>query len=324
MTTKGVVYVGTIGQGVWRSLDGGEAWERLRDELYSESDIRALAVNPQNPRVLYAGTETGVYRTTNGGDDWTWLRSEMDALAVWSLAVHPTRPETVFAGTRPSAIYRSDDSGETWRKLPVGVETVCPPIHFTRVTTVLIDPTDPRTVWAGVEIDGVYRSVDGGETWTSHKNGLNSMDIHGLTILPGLPKRILATTNAGICVSENNGETWVDLEIDTYFPWRYCRGISQKADGSGTVFIGNGSGPPGDGGSIQLTQDGGRTWHQASLSHEPNSTIWHFATHYVDPNLLFAYAISGQIFRSEDGGYSWIKLKREFGEVRAMAWVNGN
>jgi hypothetical protein len=55
---------------------------------------------------------------------------------------------------------------------------------------------------------------------------------------------------------------------------------------------------------------------------EPNSTIWSFATNPADPALLFAYSISGQVFRSRDGGDSWTKLRREFGEIRAMVWVN--
>ncbi|MBM3264717.1 MAG: hypothetical protein FJY97_15015 [candidate division Zixibacteria bacterium] len=321
MPKQATVYVGTVGQGVWRSMDGGETWERVHDQLYSESDIRAIAVHPRDPRILYAGTDTGVYRSSDGGDTWSRSDSEMNELHVWSLAIDPAHPETVYAGTRPSAVYRSEDDGGSWQKLDTGMETVCPPILYTRVTTLLCDPVDTDTLWAGVEIDGVYRSKDRGATWTAHKTGLNSLDIHGITILPGPPKRILVTTNAGICISTDNGETFQDMEIHTRFAWRYCRGTTQKTDGSGVIFVGNGSGPPGDAGAIRRTTDGGLTWGTPRLSHEPNSTIWHFAVNPLDPDLLFAYSVSGQVFRSDDGGENWTKLAREFGEVRAMAWV---
>lgn len=321
MPSNATVYVGTIGQSIWRSGDGGETWERLRDKLFAESDIRAIAVHPQSPDVMYAGTEMGCYRTDDGGDHWRQLDSEMNNTPIWALAIHPHHPNTVFAGTCPSALYRTDDGGTTWTKLAAQIETDCPPIIHTRVTTIVVDPTDDRTIWAGVEIDGVYRSTDGGATWTSHKEGLNSLDIHGLTVIPGTPKMLMAATNRGVCTSTDNGETWQDLHVENVFPWGYCRGITRKADGSNTVLVGNGSGPPGDSGSIQWSDDRGRSWHRAALPIEPNSTIWNFATDPADPDLLFAYSISGQVFRSTNGGVTWTKLRREFGEVRAMVWV---
>ena len=64
------VYVGTIGQSVWRSEDGGASFRRASEGVFSESDIRALAVHPGRPEVLYLGTERGCYRSTNGGDRW--------------------------------------------------------------------------------------------------------------------------------------------------------------------------------------------------------------------------------------------------------------
>lgn len=321
MPSNATVYAGTIGQSIWRSRDGGETWERLRDQLFAECDVRAIAVHPRSPHILYAGTEMGCYRTDDGGDHWMWLDSEMNRTPIWALAIHPHRPDTVFAGTCPSALYRTDNGGATWKKLGANIETDCPPIIHTRVTTIVVDPTDDRTIWAGVEIDGVYRSTDDGITWTAHKEGLNSLDIHGLAVIPGTPKTLIATTNQGICTSTDNGETWQDLHVKDRFPWGYCRGIARKADGSSTAFVGNGNGPPGDAGAIQRSDDHGQSWHQAALSIQPNSTIWNFATNPANPSLLFAYSISGQVFRSTNGGATWTKLRREFGEVRAMVWV---
>lgn len=322
MTAKVTVLIGTIGQGLWRSKDSGETWSRAAGgDLYMESDVRAVAVHPHNPNIIYAGTNQGCYRSNDGGNHWRHLPSAMDATPIWSLAIHPEHPETVLAGTRPSAIYRTDDGGQTWDQLPVDVETDCPPIVHTRVTAILVDPVDPETIWAGVEIDGIHRSTDGGQTWTGYKNGLNSLDVHGLAVFPGSPKTIMASTDQGLCKSTDHGETWQDLHVADIFPWGYCRGIAPKADGSGTLFIGNGNGPPGDRGSIQWTEDLGQTYHQAALSAEPNSTIWHFATHGSNPERIFAFSVSGQIFRSLDGGKVWTKLSPEFGEIRAMCWI---
>ena len=322
MASNVTVFIGTIGQGIWRSDDSGQTWNRSSEGVYMESDVRALAMHPHNPDIMYAGTNQGCYRTDDGGTRWNHLPSPMDETPIWSLAVHPEKPDTVFAGTRPSAIYRTDDGGQTWTALHVHIETDCPPIVHTRVTTIIIDPVDPQTIWVGVEIDGVHRSTDGGQTWTAQKNGLNSLDIHGLVVFSGPPKTIIASTNQGLCKSTDNGETWQDLHITERFLWGYCRGMAVKADGSSMLFIGNGNGPPGDHGSIQWTENLGQTWHQATLSTEPNSTIWHFSTHPSNPDLIFAYSVSGQVFRSHDGGNHWTKLVREFGEIRAIVWMD--
>jgi photosystem II stability/assembly factor-like uncharacterized protein len=87
------------------------------------------------------------------------------------------------------------------------------------------------------------------------------------------------------------------------------------------VLLGNGDGPPGTAGVIGRSEDAGRTWREARMPGRANSTVWNFATHPADPALLYASSVSGQVYRSTDGGASWEKLPREFGEVRALAWT---
>ncbi|MEE2709264.1 MAG: YCF48-related protein [Gemmatimonadota bacterium] len=322
MGLQALVYAGTVGQSIWRSCDGGDTWSRASGgALYMECDVRALVAHPHTGEILYAGTDEGFYRTNDGGDKWTHLSSPMDQKQIWSLAIHPENPDIIFAGTRPSGLYRTTDAGASWTQLHAGIETHCTPIVHTRVTTILTDPAERQTIFAGVEIDGVYRSTDGGETWTSHKKGLNSLDVHGLAIIRSNPKTIIATTNAGICRSMDNGETWSDLNVEETFPWGYCRGVITRHDDSGTLIIGNGNGPPGDCGSIQISDDLGESWREGPLPCRPNSTIWHFASCRRDPELIFACTVSGQIYRSEDGGSTWKKLDREFGEIRTMLAV---
>lgn len=322
MASNITVFAGTVGQSIWRSDDNGDTWDRSSvGALYMECDVRALAIHPSDPDIMFAGTDLGCYRSEDGGKTWTHLPSEMDATPIWALAIHPEHPDCMIAGVRPGALYRTENGGNTWHRLNTGIEPDCPPILHTRVTTILHDPGDPATVWAGVEIDGAYLSRDGGKSWTARSQGLNSMDVHSMAIFPGSPETIIAATNQGLCRSTDQGVSWQDLHVGDKFPWGYCRGIAPVADDSGRLLVGNGNGPPGDRGSIQWTDDLGETWHQAVLSEEPNSTIWHFATNPADPALIFAYSVSGQVFRSHDRGESWTGLRREFGEIRSMLWI---
>jgi photosystem II stability/assembly factor-like uncharacterized protein len=329
MSSNIVVYAGTVGQGIWRSADGGETFVRSCAGMFMEAEVRALAAHPQNSKVLYAGTDAGVYRTQDGGVHWERLDAPFDigkgwqaGTVVWSLLVHPHQPDTIFVGTCPSALYRSQDGGAWWEKLDVELIPECRGIMYPRVTCLLADPTDTNTIWAGIEIDGVRRSVDGGNTWQRLDSGLSSLDIHGLAIVPDGQKTVIASTNNDVNVSTDNGATWQPQNVRERFSWAYCRGIVSKADDPHTLFLGNGNGPPGNVGALQMSRDGGRTWRTARLPVTPNSTIWTFATNPVDPNLIFCASVSGYVYRSDDGGETWTKCPHEFGEVRALAWTN--
>ena len=328
MGSGSVVYAGALGQGVWRSADGGETFTRACAGMPMEASVRALAVHPDQPGVLYAGTDAGLYRTEDGGDHWERLPAPFDpgngrptGTAVWSVLLHPRRPDTLFVGTCPPALYRSPDGGASWEKLDVDIVAECPPIVYSRVTCLVADPSDADTVWAGIEIEGVRRSTDGGATWQRGDQGLSSRDIHGMAVVPGEPKTILATTNNDINISRDDGGTWQPQSVRERFGQGYCRGVAAKTDDPLTLFVGNGNGPPGTMGAVQITRDGGRTWRQASLPVPPNSTIWTFATHPADPSLVFCASVSGYLYRTADGGDTWHKCRHEFGEVRALAWA---
>jgi photosystem II stability/assembly factor-like uncharacterized protein len=87
------------------------------------------------------------------------------------------------------------------------------------------------------------------------------------------------------------------------------------------VLMGNGDGPPGSGGVVARSTDGGRSWKAAAMPGRANSTLWNFAVHPADPSLMYASSVSGEVYRSIDGGATWQKLAREFGEIRALAWA---
>jgi photosystem II stability/assembly factor-like uncharacterized protein len=317
------VYVGTIGEGMFRSVDGGQTFRRACEGMFVECHVRALAVHPRDPATLYLGSEYGVFVSTDGADNWTRLPAPLDGLQVWSIWVSPSRPETLVVGTCPSRLFRSEDAGRTWREAEASIVRECPRILHTRVTCVTGDPEDPNLLWAGVEIDGLYRSRDAGRTWQPLGSGLSSRDIHAIVVVPGAggSRRLLAATNNDLNLSGDGGETWKPLEIGKELPWSYCRGMAQLPGKSEVVFLGNGDGPPGSTGVVARSEDGGQHWKTADMPGRSNSTVWTFAAHPSRPERVYAASVSGEVFRSEDAGRSWEKLLREFGEIRALAWA---
>jgi hypothetical protein len=129
--------------------------------------------------------------------------------------------------------------GSRWEKLAVDIARECS-IGIPFVTSVIVDPDDHRMVWAGVEIDGVFRSRDGGDTWTHLETGLYDPDIHAVTIAATQPKRLYASTAREVFTSSNLGETWQPLGIKQKWPLPYARSIMVKADDPGVLFAGCG------------------------------------------------------------------------------------
>jgi photosystem II stability/assembly factor-like uncharacterized protein len=319
------LYVGTIGEGLFRSTDGGQTFARACDGMFVECHVRALAVHPREDRTLYLGTEQGLFRSTDGAGHWNRVDSPLNGLQIWSVLLLPDAPEVILAGASPSRLFRSADGGRTWTEPPVRMLQECPRIMHTRVTTLAADPIDPAIVWAGVEIDGLFRSRDRGQTWEAVGRGLSSRDIHALVIVGGngRPKRLLAATNNDLNLSTDDGETWQPLGIGQILPWSYCRALAQVPGRPEVVFLGNGDAPPGSVGIVARSTDGGSHWEEARMPGRANSTVWNFAVHPAGAALVYASSVSGEVYRSADGGASWEKLAREFGEIRALAWTPG-
>jgi photosystem II stability/assembly factor-like uncharacterized protein len=314
------LYVGTIGEGLWRSLDGGDSFTRTCDGMFVECHVRALSVDPRDPRILYLGTEQGLFRSSDGADHWTRVDSPLNELQIWSILMLPTDPDVILVGTCPSRLFRSGDGGRTWSEPEVRMRRDCPRIMHTRVTALCAHPSDPCTLWAGVEIDGIYRSRDGGQSWRAIGTGLSSQDIHALAYVSG-PGRLIATTNNDVNLSPDEGETWQPLQLRDRLPLPYFRGIAQRPGQPDVLLLGNGDAPPGTTGLVARSLDGGATWQPAQMPGRANSTIWNFAGNPANPDLVYASSVSGQLYRSTDGGASWHRLIREFGEIRALAWT---
>jgi photosystem II stability/assembly factor-like uncharacterized protein len=316
------ICVGTVGSGAWTSADGGDSWRRVRSGLSGESRVYGLAVDPHQPRTVFAGAEDGLYKSGDGGQSFERLDTPMNKIDVWKIAFDPADPDTIFAGTRPAALFRSRDGGRHWTQLPVDMVEDCPNVGVPRVTALTVDPSDHRIVWAGVEVDGVRRSLDGGETWMRIAGGLSDPDIHDVAVRGGGNARtVLTSTPREIFASTDKGESWQGLGVGKQFGLPYCRGLALKADDPSTVFVATGDAAVGSTGAIQRSKDGGQSWQRAELPVEPNSPIWAFATNPSDPGLVLACSHYGELYSSQNAGDSWRKLGREFTEIRALAWT---
>ena len=313
------ILVGTTGAGLFHSADSGENWRRIGSPFPGESQIRALAVDPKNSNVVYAGADNGIYRTEDSGMNWAKLDSPMDGLKIWAIAINPSDPNTIFAGTSPPFLFRTRDGGKSWEKLSAAIAQECA-IGLPRITALVVDPVDSDTVLAGVEIDGVYRSRDGGDTW-NQVQGITNPDIHGMAFSLGEQKTVLVSTPREIFASKDDGETFQSLMTSSSLPMPYCRWVAVKPDNPEVLFVANGDAAVGNTGTIRRSTDGGQSWEERPLPVEPNSPVWNFATNAADPDLILANSVYGELYRTQDGGDSWDKIKKEFTEVRALAWT---
>src|SRR5918996_1794513 len=170
------------GQSVARLDEAGDSWT-VELSLVGSRAV-CLAVDPQDRETVYVGLgDDGVRKTSDGGR--TWAQAGLAGEQVFSIAVSPA-DGAVYAGTEPSALYRSDDGGESWRELEALLELPSqptwsfPPRPGTApVRWIAPSPHDAELLLVGIELGGLMRSTDRGETWQDHRPGA-PRDVHSL------------------------------------------------------------------------------------------------------------------------------------------------
>ena len=319
------ITLGSCGRATWNSGDGGVSWMHQRHWFQPPESpiVRALTPHPTEPHTLFAGAGSGLFRSQDNGRAWEIISSTPHNLNIWSVAVDPTNPDTIFLGTSPANIFRSQDGGHKWQIMEVpNIVTWCE-TGFIRVTGIVIDPDDPRHIFAGLEVNGVRRSLDGGDSWDTVRGPWGPGDIHTMAIAKvNGTTRYYANAPKELYVSEDVGETWEPMGIGNYFTkenyGNYFRWFAVKPDDQRVLFAGTGSFNVGDAGSLFRSNDGGETWE--TLTTELNSTVMGIGVNPADPNRVVACTSCGEVWVSDDGGDSWRKVQQIFGELLCATW----
>src|SRR5579872_1856292 len=318
-------YVGAAGGGLWKTTNGGASWKPVFDDE-DVASIGAIAIDPRHDATVWVGTGEanprndvtqgdGVYRTSDGGTSWTRVLPLHNAL-VGSIVIDPRDPEHVvvgalgdpFADDPDRGVYLTTDGGKTWRKtLYVGPGT--------GVSDLVADPSDPsilfagmwpyrRTAWSsqsGGTDGGLFRSTDGGATWTKlGGHGLPSAPLGriGIAIAASRPQRIYALIEGKgglLWRSDDGGANWTMVSDDTLIderPFYYTKVFVDPTDADRVWTT-----------SVHLTtsSDGGKHFTATGRGiHGDHHTMWIAA----DGKRIIEGNDGGVVF-SHDGGQTW-------------------
>ncbi len=269
------IYAGSLG-GIHRSRDGGASWQTVNQGIL-DNDAFALAIAASNPEILYAGTFGGlVYKTTNGGDIWVEKSTGLPGLgggSVGKISVHPKNSSWLWTGNFRS--YQSRNGGETWSPFSIAGR---------RVNDAVYDPLHPDTLFA-VANDTLFRSIDGGATWITRRNGLR---ILALAIDPNQPNVLYADSSNRIVKSITGGLTWQRIDAGSS-----VRELMVNPANPALVYaatFNNG---------VRRSTDGGNTWSNY------NNGLPHLSTFSIkpatgQPHTLFVATFGGSIYRIEE------------------------
>jgi photosystem II stability/assembly factor-like uncharacterized protein len=324
------VYVGLAGEGeyigaggLYRYATHNGAWQSLTNGLPEHPQVRALLIHPENPAIVYAGTNRGPYRSDDRGEHWTALEAPPQGADVWSLAFHPRHANIIYAGYEPCAIYRSEDGGEHWKRMHTEkvvfphVTTYMPPLGK-RVIGIAADPSDAQDMYAAIEVGGLLASRDGGESWESITDGLyvrnHTVDLHGVQVSSAAPGTVFIITQVAMFRSRHRGRHWEHVQIDEMFPGgSYCRGLLVAPNDPHTIYLaagaGGGGAPKGtqETGALFRSRDIGETWARVDIGDTPPSRMAQIAIDRANPAHVYCCAMHGQIYGSQDSGHTWQK-----------------
>jgi photosystem II stability/assembly factor-like uncharacterized protein len=323
------------------SFVGPEPTIPLLDEPFGGSPnvsgrVTALAVDPTDASVVYAGgADGGVWKTTNGGNSWTPLTDAQVSLAIGAIAMDPSNHNIIYVGTGEdnnnldaysgAGILKSTDGGNTWTNLPgpfVG------PLGATTggayIGSLAVSPANGQIVLAGVSLlgaDGIYRSTDGGNTWTLVLSGKPGT---GVVFDPTNGNNVFAALgdywgdpNNGVYKSTDGGRTWTGLLGGSSAAGRVA--IALAPSSPSTVYASFANSTDGSLLGLYVTTNAGSNWtHLTATPDYCKKQCWYNNAIAVAPNnpgVIFAvgnyqYGSGSQttVIRSLDGGATWALL----------------
>jgi photosystem II stability/assembly factor-like uncharacterized protein len=330
--------------GLFRRTPGEGAWEALTAGLPENVEARAFLVHPRDPNVIYAGTQDGPYRSLDAGTRWQRLDFPERGVVIWSLAFDPSDPQVMYAGSAPVGVYRSDDGGEHWRRLPNARSPGHCEMGFpARTIRIAVDPARPSEVYAALEVSGVIRSDDGGESWTdvsaplmrladqpqlksrigSDRDTEGMLDSHAIVVSPAAPGTPILAVRMGLFRGDDRGAAWTDMQVGRHSPLTYCRDVLVSPHDPRTLYACLSPASRSTDGMLYRSADLGGSWQRSDHGVKANATMMSVAVAATDPKRVYCASRCGQVFGTEDGAASWreYRLPDEVRDVYAVACI---
>ncbi len=339
-----VYYFGATGGGVFKTTDGGVNWTPVSDGFFKTGSVGAIAVADSDPNVIYVGMGEspvrgnvshgdGVYKSIDGGKTWKHV-GLADTRQIGRIRVHPKNPDIVYVaamghlwGSNPErGVFRSKDGGKTWDKILFrSADAGAFDLSF--------DPANPNTIFAsfwqvkrtpwsllsGGEGSSIYKSTDGGDTWTdiSKNRGLPAgvLGKIGISVSPVNSNRVWAMVEAkegGLYRSDDGGESWTRTSDNPNIrqrPWYYTR-VYADTQNVDTVYVLNVS--------FHKSIDGGRTFSNISTPHGDNHDLWIAP----DNNRRMIESNDGGANVTNDGGQTWTEQDQATAQFYRVALDN--
>ncbi|MCG3161124.1 MAG: hypothetical protein JMDDDDMK_02242 [Acidobacteria bacterium] len=340
-----VYYFGGTGGGVFKTTDGGANWTPVSDgQPFGTGTVGAIAVSESDPNVVYAGMGEscirgnfshgdGVYKSVDAGK--TWKRAGLeDSRIIGRIRIHPKNPDLVYvaalghaAGTNEQrGVFRSKDGGKTWDRVlfksnkagavDLSMDASNPNVLYAAIWEA---KRTPYSLESGGPDSGLWKSTDGGDTWTdiSRNTGLPKgvLGRIGVTISPANPERVWAIVEAedgGVFRSDNGGRNWTKVNEGRNLRQRawYYTHIFADPKSADTVYVLNVG--------FHKSIDGGRTYTTLQPPHGDNHDLWIAPD---DPNRMIS-ANDGGANVSFDGGRSWSEQDQATAQFYRVALDN--
>ncbi|HET6893611.1 MAG TPA: SBBP repeat-containing protein [Pyrinomonadaceae bacterium] len=283
------------GSPAYKSTDSAGNWSSSAGQL-TASIVNALAVDPGNSNVVYAGTITGVFKSTNGGANWNMTGGGSPSTAPQftnTIAIDPSNTDIIYAGAS-NGVLKSTNGGGVYVQKNTG-------ITIPSINAIAIDPITPTTLYAGT-IFGIFKSTNGGDNWSAVNNGLSFSlpRVNEVVIDPSNPNIVYIGTNRGMFKTTNGGGLWTSINsgpigfgppitalvIDPLNPLILYAAASFVSD------------------IVVKTVDGGANW-TASSTGITNTTVNSLAIDPVTTTTVYAATITQGVFKSVNAGANW-------------------
>jgi photosystem II stability/assembly factor-like uncharacterized protein len=277
----------------------------------SGGNVYCIAASPSHPEVLYAGTDRGVVRSEDGGAHWADASTGLPVDRVQTIAVDAADSQTLYAGTLtppgvPSdGIFKSADGGRTWTVINEGLVDPVTAIAPLDVAALVIDPSHPGTLLAGTRFSEIFKSTDGGTTWTPATFGGFDVGLETSAILydPSNPATVYAATSIGLLKSVDGGDSWTAYG-DADVP---LTSLAIDPSTPSTIYAGNATGV-----GVGKSTDGGATWNAINgnlpVTDSAFPLVLAVAVDPGRPSRVLAATLGDGLFATEDGGATWTEM----------------